>query len=78
MDQLEILENYNGGQWTFCSPVKEDIVPGKPNVGVSFWDDNKWTRLFPFKFIDTRFDTPGNDSVIDVRTIRYLKHFESA
>jgi hypothetical protein len=80
MDQIgkEVLQDYDGRLWSLCYPEKEEIVAGHNNVAVTFWVDNKWTRPLQFHFIDTRFDKKGNDSVIEVRTIRYLIHFESA
>ena len=34
--------------------------------------------LYPYIFVDTRFDNKAKDSVIEVKTNCYLKHFESA
>ena len=74
-----VLKDYDGRLWALCYPEKEeDIVPGRTNVALTFWVDNKWTRPLPFHFIDTRSDKKGIDSVIEVRTNRYFKHFESA
>jgi hypothetical protein len=75
--QKEVLADYDGRLWALCYPEKVDMVSGRTNMALTFCD-NKWTRPLAFHFIDTRFDNKENDSVIEVATIRYVIHFESA
>ena len=76
--QKEVLADYDERLWALCYPEKEDNTPSRTTIAMTFWDDNQWTRPLPINFIETRYDNKQNDSVFEVKTNCYLKHFESA
>jgi hypothetical protein len=47
-------------------------------IGLSFWDDEKWTTLLPMRFVASRYSKSKKDSVIEVKTFHYSMYFKIA
>ena len=69
------LSNYVGRLWALCYPVNEDNTASRCTIGMAFWDDEKWTRALPFRFVATRYSKTKKDSVIEVKTFHYSMYF---
>jgi len=41
--QKKVLQNYEGRLWALCYPEIADNTPTRVTIGLSFWDDEKWT-----------------------------------
>ena len=69
------LTNYEGRLWALCYPEKEDNTASRCTLGMAFWDDEKWTKAFPFSIIATRYSGTKKDSVIEVKNISLFDVF---
>ena len=76
--QKGALMNYEGRLWVLCYPEMKDKTAQKRTIGMSFWDDEKWTRALPFRFVSTRYSNTKKDSVIEVQTFHYSMYFKNA
>ena len=76
--QKGVLENYEGRLWALCYPEMEDKTAIRVTIGMSFWDDEKWTKALPFRFVSTRYSNTKKDSVIEVQTFHYSMYFKTA
>jgi hypothetical protein len=76
--QKGVLRDYEGRLWPLCHPEKEDNTPNRTTIGMTFWDDEHWTRTLPILFIATRYSNKKKDSVIEVKTFHYSMYFENA
>jgi hypothetical protein len=72
------LQDHEGRLWALCHPEKEDNTPSRTTIGITFWDDEQWTRPLPIRFIATRYSNKKKDSVIEVKTFHYLMYFKNA
>jgi hypothetical protein len=76
--QKGVLQNYEGRLWALCHPEKEDNTPPQVTLGMIFWDDEKWTRPHPMRFVASRYSNRKKDSVIEVKTCYYSMYFKNA
>ena len=76
--QKGALMNYEGRLWALCYPEMRDKTAIKRTLGMAFWDDEKWTRALPFRFVATRYSKTKKDSVIEVKTFNYSMYFKNA
>jgi hypothetical protein len=73
-----VLKNYEGRLWALCYPEREDNTPTRVTIGMTFWDDEKWTRPLPMRFVASRYSKTKKDSVIEVKTFHYSMYFKNA
>ena len=76
--QKEVLADYEGRLWALCYPEKADNTASRCTLGMAFWDDEKWTKAYPFSFIATRYSRSKKDSVIEVNIFHYSMFFKNA
>ena len=76
--QKEVLKDYNGRLWALCYPEKEDHTAIRCTLGLSFWDDEKWTRPLPMRFVASRYSKSKKDTVIEVKPFDYSMNFKNA
>jgi len=76
--QKEVLADYDGRLWALCYPEKADNTASRCTLGMAFMGDAKWTKVYPFSFIATRYSRSKKDSVIEVNIFHYSMFFKNA
>jgi hypothetical protein len=76
--QKGALMNTEGRLWALCHPEMKDKNARKITMGMSFWDDEKWTKALPFRFVSTRYSNTKKDSVLEVQKFHYSMYFKTA
>ena len=76
--QKGVLQDYDGRLWALCYPEMEDNTPTRVTIGLSFWDDEKWTRPLPMRFVASRYSKSKKDTVIEVKPFHYSMYFKNA
>ena len=76
--QKGVLQDYDGRLWALCYPEIEDNTAIRVTIGLSFWDDEKWTTPLPMRFVASRYSKSKKDRVIEVKTFHYSMYFKNA
>ena len=76
--QKGVLQDYFGRLWALCYPEIEDNTAIRVTIGLSFWDDEKWTTPLPMRFVTSRYSKSKNDTVIEVKPFHYSMYFKNA
>ena len=64
-----------GRLWALCYPEIDDNTAIRVTIGLSFWDDEKWTTPLPMRFVGSRYSKSKKDTVIDVKPFHYSMYF---
>ena len=76
--QKGVLQDYVGRLWALCYPEIDDNTAIRVTIGLSFWDDEKWTTPLPMRFVGSRYSKSKNDTVIEVKPFHYSMYFKNA
>ena len=76
--QKGVLQDYVGRLWALCYPEIDDNTAIRVTIGLSFWDDEKWTTPLPMRFVASRYSKSKKDSVIEVKPFHCSMYFKNA